>query len=342
VVVPFCSDRDSAYLRVTGESTFGNGGSRLWLARPEAPETALSEVRRVVAGPFAVTFTMPVDKGPYRLITAPEPDAGPTKAGQLRRGLRLKSVEGYPERTFHRDITPAPAALHLKGRTMATDGPTALWVAAPSAPEVPLTGRVEVGPGTFEIMLRLPSQPGDYVLVPSRYQVPGRDPSGTMDFRRLSINLDSYETVPVTATGSLDGLLAIPATAVDRQETGAYQRRFVVRHEVWGAGNGRFVRPVTVELPLAYNPFFELTQEGQVLAAQPNEAGRAVIATRTLAAPIEAQFNLPLLCWIGGVAGLVLLAFLPWLGRRLSPREAGQVAGAMEFQEAPGSGGTSP
>lgn len=322
LVLPFRTDGQQSFIRIAGESSFGNGGSRLWLADPSRPERPLSEVRRLAPGGFSVIFTLPAGEGPFRLVSAPE--ATTAAARQSRHGIHLQAVDGLPDRSFHRGAGAARMALLLKGRTLATDGPTSLWVAAPSAPEVPLTGRITVGPGAFETMIRLPDRPGDYVLVPSRFRMPGRSFTGAIDFRRLSINLESYETVPVTAAGTLDGHLAVPATAVDREETGAYQRRLSVHRDVWGAGNGRFARPVTVELPLAYSPFFELTQEGQPLAAQPNEAGRTVVATRTLAAPIDVRFSLPVLCWLAVAAGAALFASLGFCCRLICRLPSGR------------------
>jgi hypothetical protein len=309
-VMPFNADGRPTYLRVTGESTFSSNDARLWLARPGQPERPLSEIRRLAPGRFSVILTMPPGDGPFRLVSAPPTTPAPADSAHPRRGLHLDTVDGLPCRRLHRGASPNHAALHLKGRTLATDGPTTLWIAAPSAPDVPLTGQVEVAPGAFDVSVRLPQRPGDYILVPSRFQVPGRSPTGSLDARRLSLRLESYQIVPVTLTGSLDGHLAVPATAIKRLETGAYQRRFTIPRNVWGPGNGLFAQPVSVELPLAFSPFFMLTQNGHTLSTHPNEAGRTMITTSDLTAPIDARFSLPALCRLAGLTGLVLLVSL--------------------------------
>ena len=314
LVPAFDGSGRQAYLRLSGESGFGAGGSRLWLADPRQPDRPLSEVRHLAPGHFSVMLSLPPTAGPFRLVSAPVSAAA---AKDSRPGLHLEAVDGLPDRTFHRPSGPAHLALRLKGRTLVKDGPTTLWVASPATPDAPLSGRVEVGPGTFDVQIALPDRPGDYMLVPSRFLVPGRDTLGGFYPRRLSLNLESYEIVPVTATGAVIGHLAVPATAVVRNETGAYDRRFTIPRTLWGSSSGRFTRPVTVELPLAYSPFFELTQDGQPLSAHPNEAGRAVIATKSLATPIEAHFHLPLLAALGTLAGFVLLTGIGLIGRRL-------------------------
>ena len=315
LVPAFDANGRQPYLRVSGESSFGAGGSRLWLAAPRQPDRPLSEVRHLAPGHFSVTLSMPATQGPFRLVSVPM--AASTATPGIRPGLHLEAVDGLPDRTFHRPSGPAHLALRLKGRTLVKGGPTTLWVAAPATPDAPLSGRVAVGPGAFDVQIALPDHPGDYMLVPSRFLVPGRDALGGFDPRRLSINLESYEIVPVTATGAVIGHLAVPATAVIREETSAYDRRFTIPKAIWDSSNGRFTRPVTVELPLAYSPFFELTQDGQPLSAHPNEAGRAVITTKSLAAPIKAHFHLPLLAVLGTVAGLALLVGIGLIGRRL-------------------------
>ncbi len=295
---PFCADGATAVFRVKGLSAAPGTATRLWVAAADRPDQPLSEVRHLAQGEFSVILSVPAGAGPLRLVSTP------------LRTIQLTAVDGLPDRLFHRDADTAGQALYLKGQTRVTTAATALWIATPAAPDTPLTGQIEVGPGAFELMLPLPAQSGDYMLVTSRFEVPGRSNPETIDYRRLSLNLSAYQTLPVTAAGVLEGHMTIRSTEIDRLETGAYRRQLTVHPATWGTGSSTFARPVTVELPLAYSPFFELTQAGSPLATHPNEAGETVIATRTLAVPIEARFSLPFLAWLGIGAGLVLLAFL--------------------------------
>ena len=308
LLTPYRPKEQLTYAHVVGDSTFATAGARLWLADPDQPEKPLSEVRQLAPGPFSVMFSVPPNPKSLQLVSASPPEFDTRKLDQPKRGIHLSLVESLPDRTFHRDADPPHLVLRLKGTTIATDAPTTLSVATPAAPDVPLGHPVAVGPGAFEVMIDVPDQPGDYVLVPSRFVVPGKITPGSRDFRRLSIKIESYEFIPVTATGAIDGHLTVPASAVDRVITGAYQRRFAVRRDVWNSTDGVFTHPVTVELPLAYSPLFDLSQGGQTLTAKPNEEGRAVVITRTLAVPIEARFTMPILCWLAAAAGFAMIA----------------------------------
>ena len=72
---------------------------------------------------------------------------------------------------------------------------------------------------------------------------------------------------------------------------------------------------MTVQLPIAYSPFFNFTQSDLFLEAHPDLQGRAVITTNDLMLPIKAQYRLPLICYVAPIVGLILLFGLV-IGRR--------------------------
>ncbi len=303
-----------ARLRVEGVASAPGAPQRLWLAAADRPEWPLSEVRVLPSGRFSLTLSLPPGTGPFRLVTDPPS------------GLRLLAVDGIPDRVLHREAEPVPGVLHLKGETLLTDGPTELWLADPDQPTEALTGRISVGPGAFEASLALPDRPGDLVLVPSRFRVPAEADATSNDRRRLSVRLTLARVEAVSPTGIPIPPVVIPAGAVDRALLGGYDRRLTIRRDQWPDAGGRSVRPVAVELPLAFNPFFILTQGGHLLAARPNQAGQAVITTQDLSTPIEARYRVPLLCWLAFGAGVAGLVGLGGLARSATLSSPGLVA----------------
>ncbi len=291
-------DRPSR-LVMTGELAASGASVRLWLASADRPEWPLSEVRPIAFGRFSLSLSLPAGQGPFRLVTDP-PGAR----------VRLTAIDGIPDGVLRRGAVPGPAVLHLRGETLPWDGPTDLWLATPEAPSQPLTGRFAVGPGAFDLVMPLPDAAGDYVLVPSRFRVPSDiDPAST-DHRRLSVHLSLVEIDGVSANGVPVVPLVIPESAVGRVVIGGYDRRFLIKPDSWPEPGGHLAKAVPVVLPLAFNPFFALTQNGQTLAAYPDPTGRAVITTADMATPIEARYRLPMLCWVAMVAGLLALGGL--------------------------------
>ena len=310
-------------LRIEGWSGFTGSDARLWLAAADRPEWPVSEVRRIAPGRFAASLDLPPGPGPFRLVTDPPSAARRHAAGGVGPGLRLTAIEAGPARVWHRPGTPVPAVLHLVGHTLLADGPTGLWLAAPEAPDRPLTTRIDVGPGAFDVVLPLPDRPGDYVLVPSRFQVPAQRQPESGDPRRLSVRLDRAEVEAVSPAGQPVPSTAIPADAVARTATGAYDRRFVVASPVWPRPDGRLAKAVPVTLPLAFSPFFAITQDGRPLPAAPDRTGRAVVVTADLAGPIDAHYRLPAVCGPAAALGLIFAFWLLFLGvRNLAAKSA--------------------
>jgi len=308
-------DGQPSMIRIEGVSSLPDMGTRLWLAAADRPEWPLTPQVPITPGRVSVVFNLPSGEGPFRLVT--DPPLPPPVGHGARQGLHLTAIEGHPGRVLHRPSAPIPGVLHVAGHTRLTDGPTMLWLAAPNAPDHPLTTRVAVGPGAFDTVIPLPDAVGDYVLVPSRFEVPAqRDPEST-DQRRLSVLLELVEIEAVSATGTPITPTVIPETAVNRSVIGAYDRRYRIDISMWlqsgghwHEGYGSLQASVPVTLPLAFNPFFELVQAGHTLTAQPDRAGRAVISTSDLVDPIEAHYRLPLFCWLAVTLGIVMLTFL--------------------------------
>ena len=311
-------DGQPSMIRIEGVSSLPNTSTRLWLAAADRPEWPLTPQIPIAPGRVAVAFDLPSGEGPFRLVTDP-PLPPPLVIGNdgARQGLHLTAIEGRPGRVLHRPPAPMPGVLHVVGHTRLTDEPTMLWLATPNAPDQALTTRVAVGPGAFDAVIPLPDAEGDYVLVPSRFEVPAqRDPEST-DQRRLSVLLESVEIDALSASGMPIAPTVIPETAVNRSVIGAYDRRYRIDISMWlqsgghwHGGYGALQMPVPVTLPLAFNPFFQLIQAGHPLAAQPDRAGRAVISTSDLVDPIEAHYRLPLFCWLAVTLGVVMLAGL--------------------------------
>jgi hypothetical protein len=288
------------FIRVTGEANTSKEKFDIWLEDPKDPLTK-SSVQRISPGTFEIIFSLPKPNIVYRLVTDPKLVSTEEANGTI---IYLKRVDGIP---FHflkkTDAKNKPIELRLSGRSIFTDEAIEIWLAKPSNPQLPVTGKISIPPGVFSVSIPYPDDSSDYILVPSKTRVPAEwDPSSS-DRRQLSLDLKYAEIVPV----DMPHQPRITYEFVDTKQIGAYSRLYSIRKNAWWTPEGVTHQPGTVELPLAYSPFYVITQNGETLVSRPDEKARTNVITNDLTHEIRASYQIPYVCYIFMAAGILFL-----------------------------------
>jgi hypothetical protein len=277
---------DAVHLRAAG---IADAATDIWLADADEPTRPLDGKRSITGGPFSVSFRTRVGG---RRLTFQRSDPAQ---------ITLDSIDKIPGNgiLIGDHGRAGTGVLAIRGATIFSDRVVELWLAAPEAPDVPVTEKVAVGPGPFTASITLPERPGFYMLVPSPDLVPAEIYPGSRDFRHLSISLESFQTIYGNAP-----MLYLPAAIIERTYRRGYVRTFELRDGPATAAKA------LVELPIAYSSLFEVTQRGKAIATRASDHALTVIETEDLISPIDVRFRPPIqsiAMTIVGVAALVLL-----------------------------------
>ena len=208
----------------------------------------------------------------------------------------------FDNRIFLKADVPRPSYFSIRGTTIFADGPLELWLARPSDHTIPLTGKVSVGPGSFNVRIGLPDDLGEYTLVSSRHLIPAALDSRSPDTRRLSISVLAYSQLSEDGKHVGEQGWQIPANDVSRVRSGGYKREFRVRSN----SDAESGLPIWVELPIAYSPLTQIRQHGLSLPVKPTDTGRAAVQSTDIRAPFAARFRVPVLAWLGSLLGLAV------------------------------------
>lgn len=301
------SPANQQYIHIEGIASSSSRVIQAWLEDPHNPEIK-SNVQKISPGSFSMMFSLPAPNKIYRLVTHPKLSSSDAGEGTI---IRVKLTEGLPFHYLNYSFKK-PAELRLSGRSIFTDQAIEIWFAKPSAPLIPVTGKVRVGPGSFHVSLPYPNDASDYILVPSKTHIPAKDKLGSSDERRLSLDLKYADVVPK----DMPDLQRITYEFVDTKKSGGYSRLYSIRSGAWWTPDGKTNYPGTVELPLAYSPFYVFTQDGHRLTARPDEKARTNVLTNNLATEISARYRLPSICYLALLAGLaVLMGFTAYCRR---------------------------
>jgi hypothetical protein len=298
------------YVRIIGAVEDEQTSKSLWIAGSSNPDVPIDGLRAVGPGEFDVVFRIPAEL----IDVTIQSDAASRPAVPMEgkfaetKNIRLKTVDFL---AGNRIEVPAdgPKFLWLLGSSVFTEA-IDVWLADPARPAIPVSDPISIGPGAFEIWLKLPEQPGEYTLVSSRYLVPAIADSRSSDFRRLSIAVSARMLVADATTP----IRVISADLVERQSSHGYTRNFHVLPAARRAGYDN--TGGHVELPIAYNPLFTVSQRGSILRGQPTDTGHLLVATKDLDSPFVVQFRLPWIIWPTTALGFIFIFIGILAGRR--------------------------
>jgi len=208
--------------------------------------------------------------------------------------------------------TSEPTNLNIKGASIFQDGPVDLWLASPYAPEQPVSDRISVGPGKFSASLLLPGTKGVYMIVASRYFVPAHETPGSQDYRRLSVSVST-----MNQSSKDSAFLEIPFTDVLKIASSGYMRVFKVKDtaEIAVLPIGKSVWKI--QLPMAFSPMIEVTQNNIQLNITPTDRGLIYVQTSDQLSPIVARFRWPPWILVITFIGFILLVMLAWRVRQI-------------------------
>lgn len=308
------------YIRVSGSiiQSIKNSGFNLWLAYEESPLRPLDKVHNVGEGGFSVIFNDPKDGRRLTIQCSPMITAVATEEGGKKcPDIFLSSIDSMPGNGFVvTQDSKESIILNIKGASIFSEGTVDLWLASPHAPEVPVSERVTVLPGSFTISLRMPAVKGVYMLVASRYIIPANESPGSDDFRRLSISINVINKV-FKNRASLD----IPFTEVERIKRGGYARIFVIKDAYLRAANTTVEMLNTIEIPMAFNRMITVYQNNAKLHTTQSDRGLISVRTRDLSSPLTARFQLPKMALFCTILGLFVLIILTWRANKIVLKE---------------------
>lgn len=205
-----------------------------------------------------------------------------------------------------------PELLYLAGTTIPSSQVVDLWIASPHDPSTPLSSKNSVGPGAFAVSLELPSKPGSYILRSSSASGNLSRPDDIDDVR-VSINIFDY--LFLNHTDSVPKL--VTHVEIERVRAQAYERVFRTRQNASVETEGSGTSAKRVELPLAYSPLMEISQQGRMLKSTPDFRGLTQIFTTDLDAPFVAHYRMPWIVWLATIVGTVLTVLGYIVVRRL-------------------------
>lgn len=290
----------------------------IWMEDSKNP-LVKSPIQHIAPGSFSLVFPLPETNRDYRLVTQPKLVTTNTEDGTI---IQLSLAEAFPTHVIKNTNDKQVASeLRLSGKSIFTNQSIDIWIAKAAAPQVPITGKVSVPPGEFNLSLPYPNDSDEYILVPSKFLTPADESPLSSDQQRYSLQLHSVEIVARDTPQQP----RITYGFVDTIKSEGYSRLYSVRKEAWWTPDGLTKQAGTVELPIAFNPLYIFSQNGHLLNANTDEKARANISTNDLTHDILVRYRLPLICYIAPTLGLILLiVFALFLRREKSAARAGQ------------------
>lgn len=303
-----------SYLRISGAVDGTEPASLSLEVAGRFRQTPMDRSRSVGPGEFSEIFRIPSDLVVLKIV-ANASVAKPSGQAAPRARIKLHPIERLPGNEIRIDASQAGHDLRLAGHSVFPDAPVDLWFARPTVPDLAVSGKVSVGPGAFDAKLKLPAEPGSYMIVPSRVMIPSMH-STSADARKLSVNLSSYL---FSAGDNAEQLVS--AKAVRRTFSHGYRREFEVTNPAAAApAKGS---SYLVELPMSYNPLVQISQHGDPRTAVASDRGLALVRSSDLATPFVARFAMPWIVWPMMLAGIGII----FIGARMQsqkPRDAGE------------------
>jgi hypothetical protein len=279
----------------------------IWLAYASSPLSPLDGMRDVDLDEFSLIFELPND-GRALTLQCKASMHSPQIHGMQNYcpDIYLTAIEYLPANGFVVTETSSKVTiLYIDGDSIFTDAPVDLWIARASSPDLPLTGKISVGPGAFSSSMTLPQEEGEYILVASRYVVPALETHGSSDYRRLSVSIRAISKV----VEGEDAPITVPSTSISRIKATGYHRIFKLKSAQYLSDLPD--RPsIIVELPMAFSPMIEVTQNDVQLLSSPTNLGLISVRTHDLRSPFVARFRWPTMALLGTIAGGIAMLFI--------------------------------
>ena len=303
-------------IRVHGSITNSvmSSSYRLRLFYSDEPLVPLGEAVISKSGKFDVLFKNPNNARSLTVQCRVISTNTPPEEQELEcPNISLSKIESLPGNgVVVSQETSEPTNLNIKGASIFQDGPVDLWLASPYAPEQPVSDRISVGPGKFSASLLLPGTKGVYMIVASRYFVPAHETPGSQDYRRLSVSVST-----MNQSSKDSAFLEIPFTDVLKIASSGYMRVFKVKDtaEIAVLPIGKSVWKI--QLPMAFSPMIEVTQNNIQLNITPTDRGLIYVQTSDQLSPIVARFRWPPWILVITFIGFILLVMLAWRVRQI-------------------------
>jgi hypothetical protein len=279
----------------------------IWIAESDEPNRPVDGIRFVKQGRFEVQFKSP-NNSSLLTIQCSHTTVAPSTVGYSKDcpPIKLERIESMPGNgIIVLDDVLGTDTIEIQGASIFPEGVIDLWLASSSAPELPVSKKVSVGPGEFSTSLTIPRAKGVYMLVASRYLVPADQGSTGADYRRLSVSVKKIKRMNQGAA-SVD----IASDEVTRIERNGYRRVFRVMDPQLMATRDESEQPVTIEIPMAFSRLINVTQRGVPLSTTRSENALISVRTHDPSTPIVARFTWPGIALCGTLVGFLILGLL--------------------------------
>jgi len=289
-------NKQKQFIELVGYSDLKENVGTIWLEDIKIPSSKIA-AKNLKEGTFHITLPLP-DKGDQFLIKV-----SGEKANVADSNMKIETIDIIPRHSIKpRWNASDTQELRAQGINTLKEN-TEIWFAYASNPTNPLTGKILLKPGPFNLKLKLPNTQEDLVLISTKSSIPSLENPKIEDQRKFNLKFNYADIV------SMNNPLQVPirSNEITIKKAYPYSRIYAVNPAAWWTPDGKTQYPGSVQLPISFNPFYLVEQQGKPLESKPDESGLVNIQTTDLADPIIVKFRLPIGCYLLPILGMLIL-----------------------------------
>lgn len=286
------------YLNIQGSVDGNNNSIEMWIEDIKNPSIK-GPVKKVSGKSFSTTIVMPDSGDEFRIMARSDSE------DNLNIQTWINSIQILPARTVKAPPgLDGPLELRMDGANILKET-TEIWLANPSDPDTPLTGKLVIKPGNFSGSLEFPDPSNEYLLVSPKYKMFALENPNTpsWDQRKFNLMLKSAEIVQKNTP--LQPRITYEYLELKKKDP--YSRIYSVKESQWWTPSGKSDFAGSVQLPVPYNPFFVVEQNGKKLVTYTDGKARINFRTNDLTNEVVVKFRLPIICYVFPLLGILML-----------------------------------
>jgi hypothetical protein len=286
------------YVNVKGTIDGNKKTIEMWIEDIKNPAIKSPE-KKLSGGFFSTTIPMPDSGDEFRLMAKYDSEE------TLNVQTWINSIQMLPTRTVKAAPGLAgPLELRMNGSNTLKEV-TEIWLANPWDPDTPLTGKLVIEPGNFSGALEFPDPSKEYLLVSPKYKMLVLENPNTPSWDQRKFNLLLKNAEVVSKNTPLQP--RITYEYLDLKKKYPYSRVYTVKESQWWTPSGKSDFEGAVQLPVPYNPFFIVEQNGKRLTSYTDGKARINFRTNDLTKEIFVKFRLPIICYLFPLLGILML-----------------------------------
>jgi hypothetical protein len=286
------------YLNIVGNNGANNQSIEIWIENISDPSIK-SPAIKLNDSSFSATIPMPISGEKFRLMAKSNTEE------TLNNRIWINSIQIMPNRTVKAPSgLDGPLELRMEGSNTLKER-TEVWLANPWDPDTPLTGKLAIEPGKFSGILEFPDPSKEYLLVSPKYKMFALESPNTPSWDQRKFNLIFSNAEIVSKTAPLQP--RITWDYIELKEKRPYSRVYTVKESKWWTPSGKSSHDGVIQLPMPYNPFFVVEQNGVKISTFTDGAARINFRTNDLTKDIIVKIRLPIICYLFPILGIFLL-----------------------------------